>query len=165
MPSTLIMTASIVRHDGTTENDDIIIVRRVDNNVVVTYKDSEMKNKKHQLTLTNTSLGVYLKNLCFLLKEDEKPFQAVQFNFCGFPTFWIYTESIRRKAVDRLMEIAAITVESVFADSPEDHYHDMPPLVPLRQANAWDSDNDDVAPRVRHQTYSYESDAVESSHY
>jgi len=73
--------------------------------------------KKHELTLTNTSLGVYLKNLCFLLREDEKPFKAAQFNFHGFPTCWISTESLGKKAVDRLMEIAAISVESAFADT------------------------------------------------
>lgn len=164
MPSTLIMTASVVREEGDKKHDDYITARRVDNNVVVTYKDSDV-NKKQELTLTNTSLGIYLKNLCFLLREDEKPFKAAQFNFYGFPTFWISTDNIHRKAVDRLMEIAAISVESAFADSPEDPYRDMPPLVPLHQATTWDSDNDDVAPRMRRHTYNYESDAFEANHY
>lgn len=152
MSSTLIMSASIVREEGSKKYDDSITARRVDNNIVVTYKDSDV-TKKHELTLTNTSLGVYLKNLCFLLREDEKPFKAAQFNFHGFPTCWISTDNLGRKVVDRLMEIAAISVESAFADYPqEDPYRDMPPLAPLNQTT-WNSDSDDITPRGHSQSY------------
>jgi hypothetical protein len=56
------MTAQIVRDEHDKKGDDFIRVRRVDNNVVVYYKDSS-STRTQELILTNTSLGLYLKNL------------------------------------------------------------------------------------------------------
>jgi hypothetical protein len=130
------MTAQIVRDEENKGGDDFIRVRRVYNNIVAYYKESG-STRTQELILTNTSLGTYLKNLCFLLKADEKPFEAIQFNFHGFPTCWLSTFNLNEKAINHLMEMAAIAVESAFADSPRDIYEDMPPLVPL-QARTWD---------------------------
>jgi hypothetical protein len=134
------MTAQIIRDEENKGGDDFIRVRRADNNVVVFYKDSN-STRTQELILTNTSLGLYLKNLCFLLRADEKPFEAIQFNFHGFPTCWLSTCNLNEKTINRLMEMAAIAVESAFADSPCETYEDMPPLVPL-QTRAWDSDSE-----------------------
>jgi hypothetical protein len=141
----IIMTAQIIRDEHNKGGDDFIRVRRVDNNVVVYYKDST-STRTQELILTNTSLGLYLKNLCFLLRTDEKPFEAIQFNFHGLPTCWISTCNLNQKAVNNLMEMASISVDSAFADSPRDMYDDMPPLVPLR-SGGWD---DDSEPFERH---------------
>jgi len=132
----VIMTAHIVHDEHDKKGDDFIRVRRVDNNVVVYYKDSN-STRAQELILTNTSLGLYLKNLCFLLRTDEKPFEAIQFNFHGLPTCWLSTCNLNQKAVNNLMEMASIAVESAFADSPCDQYEDMPSLVPL-QPQAWE---------------------------
>ena len=141
----VIMTAQIVRDEHNKGGDDFIRVRRVDNNVVVFYKDSN-STRTQELILTNTSLGLYLKNLCFLLRADEKPFEAIQFNFHGLPTCWLSTSNLNQKTVNHLMEMASISVESAFADSPCETYEDMPPLVPL-QPRAWE---DDSEPFERH---------------
>jgi len=113
---------------------DKITVRRVDNNFVVKYYDADSKSN-YNLTLTNTSLGEYVKTLCQLFQTDNYPFADVQFNFLGFPTFLANQETFKQNSnlVNTLTTAANIVSESVFADYPEGVYcedDEMPPLIP-----------------------------------
>ena len=120
---------------------DKITVRRVNNNFVVYYYDADNKSN-YTLTLTNTSLGEYVKTLCQLFLADNYPFADVQFNFLGFPTFLAKQETFEdnERLVKTLVTAANIVSESIFADYPEgvycedEHEHDdMPGLVSLNE--------------------------------
>jgi hypothetical protein len=115
---------------------DKIIVQRVNNNFVVNHYDAETK-KTYTLTLSNTSLGEYVKTLCQLFVSDTDAFGDIQFNFHGFPSFMAKQKTFAKNInlCSTLVTAANIVSESFFADSPEDVYcDDMPPLVPINQS-------------------------------
>jgi len=132
------------------ENDDALIVRRQDNNFLVTYNDAETK-KYYKLILTNTSLGEYVKNLCYLYSTDCSPFAEIQFNFLGFPTYMATQSTFKnnKRLTSTLISIIAdIVSESIFADYPEgvycDNADDLPGLIPIYKKS--DAQTDDELP-------------------
>lgn len=100
--------------------DDKIHIMRKDNNILVQYRDSnEGKPSRQDLLLTNTSLGTYIRNLGYLFLVDTEPFESIQFNFPGFPTFMATRQSLSETTTqEALVEIADIVSESWFADYP-----------------------------------------------
>jgi hypothetical protein len=102
--------------------DDLVIIKRSVNNIVVTYTDNSAKNichpaMKETLTLTSTDLGRYIQNLGYLFMDDKDPFKEMQVNFPGFPTFLMTRESIKNvNTQEALVDIAKIVSESWFTD-------------------------------------------------
>ena len=115
---------------------DRITVQRMNDNFVVTHHDADMK-KSYTLTLTNTSLGEYVKTVCQLFTADADAFGDIQFNFHGFPTFLAKQKTFTKNPslIYTLVSAANIVSESLFADYPEGVYcdDDMPPLIPINQ--------------------------------
>lgn len=135
MPSPVALSVFLSLAKDTTKFDTIKI-RRVHNNFVVDYRDADSK-ANYVLTLTNTSLGAYVKTLCQLFLADNDPFADIQFNFQGFPTFMAKRHTFKENfnLVNTLETAANIVSESVFADYPEGVYcehedDEMPPLIP-----------------------------------
>ena len=118
---------------------DKLTVKRVDNTFRVKYYDAQSR-RHYFLTLTNTSLGEYVRTLCEMFLADNDPFLDIQFNFHGFPTFMATQETFKQNYSLRstLITTANIVSESFFADAPEGVYCDdddeMPPLIPLHVA-------------------------------
>ena len=137
------------------ENDDSLFIRRQDNNFLVNYYDAETK-KSYKLILTNTSLGEYVKNLCYLYTTDYSPFAEIQFNFLGFPTYMATQATFKnnKRLAATLVSIADIVSESIFADYPEGVYcdnavntdidDDLPGLIPIYKKS--DAQTDDELP-------------------
>ena len=141
MPSPIALSVFLSLPKDNTKYDKITI-RRVNNNFVVDYRDADSKDN-YVLTLTNTSLGVYVKTLCQLFLADNDPFADIQFNFLGFPTFMAKRHTFKENSqiIKTLVTTANIVSESVFADYPEGVYcededeedNEMPGLVSLNQ--------------------------------
>ena len=140
MPSPIALSVFLSLPKDNTKYDKITI-RRVNNNFVVDYRDADSKDN-YVLTLTNTSLGVYVKTLCQLFLADGDPFADIQFNFLGFPTFMAKHNTFQENSrlIKTLVTAANIVSESVFADYPEGVYcedededDEMPGLVSLNE--------------------------------
>jgi hypothetical protein len=132
MPSPVALSV-FLSHSKNAALFDSLTVRRVNNNFVVKYHDAASKSS-YVLTLTNTSLGAYVKTLCQLFLADSDPFADIQFNFHGFPTFMAKRRTFTENSslINTLVTTANIVSESIFADYPEGVYcedDDMPGLV------------------------------------
>ena len=98
--------------------DDVITIRRQDNNILVKYTDNADKSLQN-LVLTDTSLSTYIRNLGHLFLSDTEPFEKIQFNFPGFPCFMATQKSLKdTDTQEALAEIADIVSDSWFADYP-----------------------------------------------
>jgi len=126
-----VISIRLVRKNTTSAcNDDVVIIRRSDNNISVKYADHLHGScSKQNILLTNTNLGCYIKNLSLMFLADAEPFANIQFAFPGFPVFMATQESLQNTDTqDMLLEIAEIVSDSWFADSPsrgdpfESHY-------------------------------------------
>jgi hypothetical protein len=140
MPSPIALSVFLSLAKDKTQFDKVTI-RRVNNNFVVDYRDADSKDN-YVLTLTNTSLGEYVKTLCQLFLADNDPFADIQFNFLGFPTFMAKRHTFQQNSrlIKTLVTAANIVSESVFADYPEGVYcedededDEMPGLVSLNE--------------------------------
>jgi len=140
MPAPVALSVFLSLAKDTTKYDKITI-RRVANNFVVDYRDAD-NNANYVLTLTNTSLGVYVKTLCQLFLADNDPFADIQFNFHGFPTFMAKRNTFKENSsiIKTLVTTANIVSESFFSDYPEgvyceddDEEDDMPGLVSFNE--------------------------------
>ena len=139
----VILSVHLIRDSNNSQKDDRVTIRREDDNLRVIYSDRDAVNgeRKYELLLTNTSLGTYVRHLCNLFKTDEDPFDTMQFNFNGFPTYLAKRSTLTSKVVRMLEDMASIAVESEFADSPKDFYDDMPPLIPLNRTHSFNNYN------------------------
>lgn len=130
-----------------TECGDTINVFRSDNNLRVKHYDHV--NKKHyELLLTNTSLGHYVGTICKMFVADTDPFEQIQFNFHGFPTFMAKKHTLTQKLRHTIQDVADIVSEGFFSDvqreacddcgcDASESEDDMPPLVPA-DSEPWD---------------------------
>lgn len=116
-----VISIRLIRKNTTSaNNDDLVIIRRSDNNISVNYTDNmQSSTSKQNILLTNTNLGCYIKNLSLMFMADAEPFANIQFAFPGFPVFMATQESLQNTDTqDMLMEVAEIVSDSWFADSP-----------------------------------------------
>jgi len=116
-----VISIRLIRKNTTSaNNDDLVIIRRSDNNINVNYTDNmQGDSSKQNILLTNTNLGCYIKNLSLMFLADAEPFVKIQFAFPGFPVFMATQESLQNTDTqDMLMEVADIVSDSWFADSP-----------------------------------------------
>jgi hypothetical protein len=63
-----------------------------------------------------------------MFATDTDPFQKLQLNFHGFPTYMMTTDTVTNDTLAMLQDVCDIVSKSVEED---DLYADMPPLVPL----------------------------------
>lgn len=127
------LLASIyVTRNSNQSTDDKIFVRNVGNQMVV-YHTCGSSGIKSQVTLVHKSLPHYVNTLCKLYTTDTDPFDSIQFNFAGFPTYMVNRKSLDQPGVvDNLMSVASLVTASSFDVQEEgevDEFADMPPLV------------------------------------
>jgi hypothetical protein len=144
--ASLVSIYIIPKNAKDTDRGDTINVYRSDNNLKVKHYD-HVNKKRYELLLTNTSLGHYVGTLCKMFVADTDPFEQMQFNFHGFPTFMAKKHTLTRELRHTLEDVADIVHEGFLADVPvrvecddcgcetdedsEDSDDDeMPPLVP-----------------------------------
>ncbi len=96
--------------------DDIIIIRRLNDNIRVSYSDSNHESGTPHITkilLTNESLVGYLTTLLQMLRTDTDPFDGIQFNFPGFPIVYYTMARLHNPEVRTAIRNAArMTVDN-----------------------------------------------------
>jgi hypothetical protein len=125
--SVILLTAFLIRNTAVPGNDDRITVRREDDSLHVKYYDSHSK-KSYDLHLGDSSLWSYVRNLCKMFATDTDPFQKLQLNFHGFPTYMMTTDTVTNDTLTMLQDVCNIVSTSA---EEEDLYADMPPLAHL----------------------------------
>ena len=131
----ILLTAFLIRNNNLHAHDDRIIVRRRDNGLIVKYYDAHAK-KNYELNLGDSSLWSYVKNICKMFNTDAEPFQLLQLNFHGFPTYMLNINTVNNDTMEMLEEVSGMLDNSV------DPYADMPPLIPFWQARVGEQRNE-----------------------
>jgi hypothetical protein len=131
----ILLTAFLIRNNNLHADDDKISVRRGDNGLLVKYYDAHAK-KNYELNLGDSSLWSYVKNICKMFNTDAEPFQRLQLNFHGFPTYMLNINTVNNDTMEMLEEVSGMVDNSV------DPYADMPPLIPFWQARAGEQRNE-----------------------
>jgi len=130
--SNLLVSIYVTRKNESENTDDKISVRSVNGQMVVYHVCGETKLKT-QITLVHNSLPHYIKTLCTMYTTDAEPFNTLQFNFAGFPTYMVDRQSIQNEGViENLVSVASLVTSSYFdqkEDGEVDEFDDMPPLV------------------------------------
>ena len=142
--SVLVSIYIIPKNAKDSDVGDTISVFRSNNNLRVSHYD-HVNKKRYELLLTNTSLGHYVGTICKMFVADTDPFEQIQFNFHGFPTFMANKHTLTRDLRHTLEDVAGIVTESFFSDYPAgvncqdccESDDEMPPLVPM-DAEPWE---------------------------
>ena len=132
----ILLSAFLIRNTDLHGNDDRITVRRRDNGLIIKYYDAHQK-KNYELNLGNSSLWSYVKNVCKMFNTDAEPFQLLQLNFHGFPTYMLNINTVNDDTMTMLEEVSGMIDNSL-----EDPYADMPPLIPFWQARVGEQRNE-----------------------
>lgn len=110
----------IVRKGETAEQDDVIVAKPMGGNILVKHTDGS-RNKKvvTRTVLTHTSLSRYVATLAAMVRDDNDPFEYIQFNFPGFPMVMYTPARLHNPAVMRSLKDAAYaTADSWFRHDP-----------------------------------------------
>lgn len=97
-----------------TQADDKIFVRQLANNLVeVEHYDSKM-NKKYKICIQRSALKSYITNIVKLYLYDSDPFDNIQFNFTGFPSFMTNKNNLQENPniISTLRNVTSILIES-----------------------------------------------------
>ena len=112
------ITILLIRDVNNKKPDDTIVITPVANNVLIKYKDTNTVNDvpmKDYIILENSYLSSYIKNVGYMFLTDTEPFESIQFNFPGFPTFLATRESLSDiDTQNNLVEIAELVRSAWF---------------------------------------------------
>jgi len=98
-----------------TEADDKIFVRQLANKFLeVEHYDSKM-NKKYKISIQRSALKSYITNIVKLYLYDSDPFDNIQFNFTGFPSFMTNKNNLQQNPniMPTLRNTTSILIESI----------------------------------------------------
>ena len=98
-----------------TEADDKIFVRQLANKFLeIEHYDSKM-NKKYKISIQRSALKSYITNIVKLYLYDSDPFDNIQFNFTGFPSFMTNKNNLQQNPniMPTLRNTTSILIESI----------------------------------------------------
>ena len=108
----------LIRDLNNKKPDDKILINPVANNILIRYSDNVTSNNvpaKESILLENSYLSSYIKNIGYMFLTDTEPFESIQFNFPGFPTFLATRESLSDiDTQNNLVEIAELVRSAWF---------------------------------------------------
>ena len=82
--------------------------------VYISYYDSKM-NKKYKISIQRSALKSYITNIVKLYLYDSDPFDNIQFNFTGFPSFMTNKNNLQQNPniMPTLQNTTSILIESI----------------------------------------------------
>jgi hypothetical protein len=90
--------------------DDEMEIKKVgDGKAMITQYDVLDKTKS-KITIHLHNLRIYIEYLIDTLKFDSKPYQSVQFNFPGYPSFEYAIERLHGTELKKAIGFMALTV-------------------------------------------------------
>ena len=110
----------LTREGMTSEHDDVIVAKPMGGNILVKHIDGS-RNKKivTRTVLTHTSLSRYVATLAAMVRDDNDPFEYIQFNFPGFPMVIFTPARLHNPDVmSSLKDAAYATADSWFRNDP-----------------------------------------------
>ena len=117
---------------GEEQSDDKIYVRQLPNTMLeIEHYDGKI-NKKYKMCIYPSEFNTYITNVTTLYVYDTQPFENMQFNFLGFPSFMTSRKELteNRTILPTLLSAASTVIRSMEnevpprAESPrgENHY-------------------------------------------
>jgi hypothetical protein len=99
--------------DGDGQKDDIIrIVRKDDDEFVITFEDCEGGCKNKATGFSRTDVLGYLSNVLRLVEADEDPFNGVQLLIPNMPTVMFSTDSLTSQLRDLVYDSVETTMDN-----------------------------------------------------
>lgn len=106
----LIVSVYLIRKDGGESTDDRIYIRSVSEDLLsVTYHDKDV-SKSYTLYIDSDELDRYIMSITDIFTADTDPFDKIQFNFNGYPTFMLCRLSLATRNTRHMLKTVSRSV-------------------------------------------------------
>ena len=106
----LIVSVYLIRKDGEQSTDDRIYIRSVSEDLLsVTYHDKDV-SKSYTLYIDSDELDRYIMSIADIFTADTDPFDKIQFNFNGYPTFMLNRLSLTTRNTRHMLKSVSRSV-------------------------------------------------------
>jgi hypothetical protein len=100
----LVVSVYLIRKDGEESTDDRIYIRSVSEGLLsATYHDKDV-SKSYTLYIDREELDRYIMSITDIFTADTDPFDKIQFNFNGYPTFMLSRETLDTRQTRHMLK-------------------------------------------------------------
>jgi hypothetical protein len=106
----LVVSVFLIRKNGEESKDDRIYIRSVSEELLsATYHDKDV-TKSYTLYIDSDELDRYIISIADIFTSDTDPFEKIQFNFNGYPTFMLDKESFDARQTRHMLKTVSRSV-------------------------------------------------------
>jgi hypothetical protein len=106
----LVVSVYLIRKNGEESKDDRIYIRSVSEELLsATYHDKDV-TKPYTIYIDSDELDTYIISIADIFKTDTDPFEKIQFNFNGYPTFLLDKESFDTRQTRHMLKTVSRSV-------------------------------------------------------
>ena len=100
----LVVSVYLIRKDGEESTDDRIYIRCASEDLLsATYHDKDV-SKSYTLYIDRDELDRYIMSIADIFTADIDPFDKIQFNFNGYPTFMLSRQSLDTRQTRHMLK-------------------------------------------------------------
>ena len=100
----LVVSVYLIRKDGEESTDDRIYIRSASEELLsATYHDKDV-SKPYTLYIDRDDLDRYIMSIADIFTTDTDPFEKIQFNFNGYPTFMLSRQSLATRQTRHMLK-------------------------------------------------------------
>lgn len=100
----LVVSVYLIRKDGEESTDDRIYIRSASEDLLsATYHDKDV-SKSYTLYIDQDQLDRYIMSIADIFTADTDPFDKIQFNFNGYPTFMLSRQSLETRQTRHMLK-------------------------------------------------------------
>ena len=100
----LVVSVYLIRKDGEESTDDRIYIRSASEELLsATYHDKDV-SKPYTLYIDRDELDRYIMSIADIFTADTDPFEKIQFNFNGYPTFMLSRQSLTTRQTRHMLK-------------------------------------------------------------
>jgi hypothetical protein len=106
----LVVSVYLIRKNGEESRDDRIYIRSVSEDLLsATYHDNDV-TKSYTLYIDSDELDRYIISIADIFTTDTDPFEKIQFNFNGYPTFMLSKDSFDARQTRHMLKTVSRSV-------------------------------------------------------
>jgi hypothetical protein len=106
----LVVSVYLIRKNAEQSTDDRIYIRSVSENLLsATYHDNDV-TKTYTLYMDSDELDRYILSIADIFTSDTDPFEKIQFNFNGYPTFMLSKDSFDTRQTRHMLKTVSRSI-------------------------------------------------------
>ena len=106
----LVVSVYLIRKNAEQSTDDRIYIRSVSENLLsATYHDNDV-TKSYTLYMDSDELDRYILSIADIFTSDTDPFEKIQFNFNGYPTFMLSKDSFDTRQTRHMLKTVSRSI-------------------------------------------------------